>query len=257
MAGRAGRYGSRRAVPDELIRYVEETGSTNADIAARLSAGEFVPEGEWLVARRQREGKGRQGREWFDSDGNFMGSTVVHRRFADPDPATLSLVAGMALYEAVAWHLPDASRLKLKWPNDLMLGTAKLAGILLEGKGDSIVVGIGVNLVAAPDLPDRETAAVADVAAAPSREVFAEDLAKAFDQELERWRSVGVAPLVRRWQVVAHPIGTEMTVTEPGGTELSGRFAGIGENGALRLDLADGTMRVIHAGDVFLTKSGE
>jgi len=240
-----------------LIRFVEETGSTSADLAERLRAGEFVPEGEWLVARRQTHGKGRQGREWFDGDGNFMGSTVVHKRFADPDPATLSLVAGMALHEAVAWHLPDASHLKLKWPNDLMAGSAKLAGILLEGQGESIVVGIGVNLVSAPDLPDRETIAVSDISAAPDCKVFAADLAKAFDQELERWRSVGVAPLIRRWQAVAHPVGTDLTVVEPGESAISGRFAGLDDSGALRLDLADGTMRVIHAGDVFLPRSGE
>lgn len=231
-----------------MIELIAETGSTSADLAARLRAGEFVPERSWLVADRQTAGKGRQGREWFDGAGNFMGSTVVHQRFGDPDLSSLALVAGLAVREAVTGRLSGAALAALKWPNDVMIGTAKLAGILLERVADSVIVGIGVNLASAPDLPDRKTIALN----APDRDAFAADLARQFDIELDRWRSFGLAPIVQRWLAAAHPLGTPLSVGEPGEMPLTGTFAGLTEDGALLLRLAGGETRVIHAGDVRL-----
>lgn len=236
----------------DVIRFVAETGSTNSDLAAQLRAGEAVPEGHWLVADRQVAGRGRQGRTWFDGSGNFMGSTVVHCSPRDPSPATLALVAGVAAYEAVAGILADPSRLRLKWPNDLMLGDAKLAGILLEREGNAIVVGMGVNLAAAPELPDRKTIALSVFGPAPDRDLFAQALAAAFDRELDRWRTYGLEPLVRRWESVAHPVGTPLRVHPPGEEPLQGSFAGLSADGTLLLRLADGATRAIHAGDVML-----
>jgi BirA family biotin operon repressor/biotin-[acetyl-CoA-carboxylase] ligase len=111
-----------------------------------------------------------------------------------------------------------------------------------------VVVGIGVNLRSAPDLPDRETAALD----APDRDAFAADLARQFDLELDRWRSFGVAPIVARWLAAAHPPGTPLSVGEPGEAPLIGTFAGLTDEGALKLRLADGVTRVIHAGEVRL-----
>lgn len=235
-----------------MIRFIAETGSTNSDLAAQLRAGDALPEGQWLVADRQVAGRGRQGRTWFDGSGNFMGSTVVHCLPRDPAAATLALVAGVAAYEAVAGILADPSRLRLKWPNDLMLGDAKLAGILLEREGDAIVVGMGVNLAAAPELPDRKTIALSALGPAPDRDLFAQALAAAFDRELERWRTYGLEPLVRRWESVAHAVGTPLRVHPPGEEPLQGSFAGLTADGALSLRLADGSTRAIHAGDVML-----
>jgi BirA family biotin operon repressor/biotin-[acetyl-CoA-carboxylase] ligase len=188
------------------------------------------------------------GREWFDGAGNFMGSTVVHQRFGDPDPSTLALVAGLAVREAVAGRMAPGTEALLKWPNDLMIGEAKLAGVLLERVEDSVLIGIGVNLAIAPKLPDRQTAALE----APDRDAFAVDLVRQFDLELDRWRSFGLAPIVARWLAAAHPLGTPLAVGEPGEAPLSGQFAGLTEHGALQLRLADGTTRVIQAGEVRL-----
>ena len=235
------------------LRIVAETGSTNADILTALSAGEHWPEGRWLVADRQVAGRGRQGRAWFDGAGNFMGSTVVHSAPGDPPAHTLSLLAGVALYETLLPTLSDPSQLMLKWPNDLLLGRAKLAGILLERAGDATVVGIGVNLRAAPELPDRETVALSDHAPPPSRDTFAESLAASFATELERWRTYGLEPLLRRWQAAATPLGTPLAVHEPDGALVSGRYAGLANDGSLLLRLDNGERRAIHAGDVSLT----
>lgn len=235
-----------------MITTVAETGSTNADLLAALRAGERVGEGDWLVADRQVAGRGRQGREWFDGAGNFMGSTVVRPGSGDPPAHTLALLAGVALYEAVAPLLAEPQALSLKWPNDLLHGRAKLAGILLEGAGDAVVVGIGVNLAAAPQVEGRETIALSALGPAPDRDAFAQGLAASFDHEIERWRTVGIAPLLRRWQAAAHPVGTALSVHEPAGGTVAGTFAGLDETGSLLLRLEDGATRTIHAGDVIL-----
>lgn len=234
------------------LTIVTETGSTNADLAAALRAGERVAEGEWLVADRQTSGRGRQGRDWLGGAGNFMGSTVVRLTPHDPPAPTLALLAGLALYETVSPLLADPSALSLKWPNDLLIGRAKLAGILLERESDAVVIGIGVNLAAAPQVEGRETIALTALGPAPDRDGFAEALAAAFDRELDRWRTVGTEPLLRRWQAAAHPVGTPLTVHEPDGSIASGTFAGLGADGTLQLRLEDGAVRPIHAGDVSL-----
>jgi BirA family biotin operon repressor/biotin-[acetyl-CoA-carboxylase] ligase len=237
------------------IETVRETGSTNADLLERIEAGEHLPEGTWLVADRQRAGRGRQGREWLDAAGNFMGSTAVRLVPQDPPIPTLSLVAGLAVYEAVLPRLPEPQRLRLKWPNDLLLGRAKIAGILLERTGNSAVIGIGVNLAAAPRLPDRAAAHLASVGPAPERDSFARELAASFDRELARWRHYGLEPIIARWLAAAHFLGSPLTVHSPDGARVSGAFDGLQPDGALRLRLADGSSRVIHAGDVALERS--
>lgn len=235
-----------------MIEIVEETGSTNADLLARLAARERLSEGDWLVAKRQVSGRGRQGREWFDGSGNFMGSTVVHASASEPPTHTLALVAGLALYETVLTCIPDPASLQLKWPNDLLLGGAKLAGILLEGQSGSVVVGMGVNLRAAPQLPGRQTVALAHVTAPPELQAFAASLAKSFDAELERWRTFGLEALIRRWLACSHPIGTPIQVHDPSGEILSGKFDGLDANGSLQLRLADGSSRAVHVGDILI-----
>jgi len=239
-----------------LIETVPETGSTSADLAARLAQGRGVAEGHWLVADRQSAGRGRQGRAWFDGTGNFMGSTIVIARPGDPPLPTLALVAGLALADAVGTHLPPPARAMLKWPNDVMVGAAKLAGILLERVAGAVVVGVGVNLAAAPEIEGRETVALAHFGPAPDRDMFAEALAAAFAEELVRWRNYGVGPLIARWLAAAHPSGTPLAVGEPGEVPLEGTFAGLDADGALLLQLADGTTRTIRAGEVRLAPRG-
>lgn len=235
-----------------MIDTVAQTGSTNAELAARLRAGERVAEGYWLVADRQTAGKGRQGREWFDGAGNFMGSTVVRPGPGDPPAHTLALLAGLAVLESCAPLLADASALRLKWPNDVMVGSAKLAGILLEAERGAVVIGIGVNLAQSPVVEGRETVALAGFGPVPDRDHFAGLLARNFDRELERWRSFGLEPLMRRWLAASWPEGTPLAVHDAGGETLSGSFAGLETNGSLRLRLDDGSIRAIHAGDVML-----
>ncbi|ANU08087.1 Bifunctional ligase/repressor BirA [Paraurantiacibacter namhicola] len=234
---------------------IAETGSTNADLVSVLKSGERWPKGQWLVADRQTAGKGRQGRAWKSASGNFTGSTAVHLTGQEPPAASLSFVASLAIYEALVGLLADPAVLQLKWPNDVMLNGGKASGILLERHGDSAVVGIGVNLASAPDLPDRRTAALADFGPAPSRDDFAGLLAASFDKELVRWRQFGLEPILARWQAAAHRLGTRLSVHDATGARLSGTFDGLDTDGALLLRLPDGSRRAIHAGDVMLEES--
>jgi BirA family biotin operon repressor/biotin-[acetyl-CoA-carboxylase] ligase len=233
-----------------MIEFIAETGSTSADLAARLRGGEVVPEGSWLIADRQIAGRGRQGRSWLDGDGNFMGSTVVHIRSGDPNPATLALLSGLAVHQTVSQVLPLEAAPKLKWPNDVMIGDAKLSGILLERVGNAVVVGIGVNLASAPTLADRTSVALGEFGPALARDRFAADLARQFDVELERWRSFGMEAVIRRWLAAGHPPGTPLRTSGAGGKAVDGTFAGLTADGALQLRLADGRTHIVNAGEV-------
>jgi len=235
-----------------VIEAIACTGSTNADLAQRLIAGESLGEGDWLVADRQSQGRGRLGRAWDDgqASGNFMGSCIVRLDAHQPHPGSLALVAGLAVQAAVAPWVPAPLLPLLKWPNDVMIGAAKLAGILLEVVGGAVVVGVGVNLAMAPDISGRETVALSAYGPAPDRDAFAQNLAMHFAHELGLWRQYGLAALVSRWQAVAHPLGTALSVTHSDGSQVQGRFAGLDEMGALRLTLADGTAVTVHAGDI-------
>ncbi|MGB7407836.1 MAG: biotin--[acetyl-CoA-carboxylase] ligase [Pontixanthobacter sp.] len=235
-----------------MINYVAETGSTNADLAYRLGRGDLVWEGDWLVADRQTKGRGRQGREWFDGFGNFMGSTVVHLTCGDPPIPTLALMSGMAVRDTCASVTSSPEPMQLKWPNDLMIGAAKVAGILLERQGDHVVVGIGVNLANAPSVAGRKTASLADFGLSSNRDEFAEQLTHYFGRELDRWRTYGLELLLSRWQNVAHPKGTRLQVHDTDHSTVVGTFDGLADDGSLTLRLADGTRRAIHAGDVTL-----
>jgi BirA family biotin operon repressor/biotin-[acetyl-CoA-carboxylase] ligase len=198
----------------------------------------------------------------------------VRLREADPPAPTLALVAAVALHEAATrFRHPGEARgprtqvpansqkaafldpglgrddeLQIKWPNDLLAGSAKLAGILLERQEDAVVIGIGVNLAHAPAALDRPTTSLAALnGAAPEAALFLDTLAQAFARSVSEWRSEGLPPIRTRWLAAAHPHGTSLST--PAG---EGLFEGVDETGALRLRLAAGTVRVIHAGDVFL-----
>ena len=213
-----------------------------------MLADTLAIEGDWLVALHQHAGRGRHGRVWQTVEGNFFGSTIVQRRPADPPAPALALVAGLALIEAAEIAAPDL-QLSLKWPNDLMLRDAKLAGILLERSGDRVVSGFGVNLAAAPQIAGRKTASLGgDVAP----QAFAPLLAASFARLLAAWRSAEPAAFALAWLARAHPIGTQLEVHSAPGERIAGWFDGIEPDGAMRLRVDGGGIEVIRAGDVSL-----
>jgi BirA family transcriptional regulator, biotin operon repressor / biotin---[acetyl-CoA-carboxylase] ligase len=156
----------------------------------------------------------------------------------------------VALEEGVA-ALVNPAKLQLKWPNDLLLGRAKVSGILLERVDDAVVIGVGVNLAHHPALTDRPTTSLAEHGAAITPSDFAEKLAGLFAAWLFLWRRDGLAPIIARWSERAHRAGTKLVANLPDGEVVTGAFVRLATDGALVLDLADGSERVIHAADVF------
>jgi BirA family biotin operon repressor/biotin-[acetyl-CoA-carboxylase] ligase len=232
------------------MRTVGETGSTNEDLIALARAG--APEGYWLRAERQNRGRGRHGRVWDSPQGNLHASTLVRLVPGDPSAPTLALTAAVALHETAALFAPEAD-LMLKWPNDVLAGGAKLAGILLEREGEAVVVGFGVNLAHAPAGLDRRATSLAALSsAAPAPAAFLHALVPAFARWLGCWRSEGLPPVRHRWLAAAHPPGTPLAAATADGTRIEGLFDGLEDSGALRLRLAGGGTEIVHAGDVFL-----
>jgi BirA family biotin operon repressor/biotin-[acetyl-CoA-carboxylase] ligase len=220
---------------------------------ARVTRGEAIAEGAWLVADRQRAGRGRAGRTWFDGAGNFMGSTLARLRPGDSPAQTLALVAGLAVAQAVAEALGESAGgppPTLKWPNDVLLGGAKLGGILLERSGEAVVVGVGVNLASAPPVAERASTCLAAHGCALPRDAFAALLAARWARALGRWHHGEWPSLRGEWLKLAHPPGTPLAARRADGSSIVGTFAGLAEDGAALLRLADGTAHAIHAGEV-------
>jgi len=130
-----------------------------------------------------------------------------------------------------------------------MLLGKKLAGILLERSGDRVVVGFGVNLTSAPELPGRKGASLGGAITPPA---FAPLLAGSFARLLGLWRSSEPGLLGQAWLARAHPVGTRLTIHTGPDDTLSGRFDGLEPDGALRLRRDDGSLDVVRAGDVEL-----
>lgn len=228
------------------LRFVSATGSTNAD----LLSDESAVEGDWLVAERQVAGRGRQGRSWQSPSGNFYGSTLVRLRAGDPAAPTLALVAGLALVDALELAAPGVA-LTLKWPNDVLRGRGKLAGILLERADDRVVAGFGVNLAVAPAIEGRETASLSDIANITSAN-FAPLLAGSFARLLGAWRMTEASSLAAAWEQRAHPKGTALSVHVGPDEKVDGTFDGLDSDGAMRLRRDDGSIALVRVGDVFL-----
>jgi BirA family biotin operon repressor/biotin-[acetyl-CoA-carboxylase] ligase len=235
------------------VTLILETGSTNADLIVLAAQG--WDEAHWLRAERQTAGRGRLGRDWQDGAGNLQASTLIRLRASDPPVSGLGLLVGVALHQALAGLVPNAG-LFLKWPNDLMAGSpgflAKLAGILLERVSDAVIVGVGVNVVSAPQVEGRATVALAELPGGQAIDAanVMNALAQSFADWLARWRSEGFAPVRVAWLAAAHAPGTRLSINSGTDSPLSGRFEGVAEDGALLLGLDDGRQTVVHSGDV-------
>ena len=226
-------------------------GSTNAEALARARAGATGP--LWITARTQTAGRGRRGRTWLSEPGNLYASLLL----TDPAPperaAQLSFVAALAAHDAIAACAPAlVARLALKWPNDILLDAAKVAGILIEAEGARplmVAVGIGINCrhhPAATEFPATDLAAAgADVAV----EALFAALSGAMVERLRQWRE-GFGETRAAWLARVGGLGAELTA-RLGARELTGRFETLDEAGRLLLRLPDGSRETIAAGEVF------
>ncbi len=262
---------------DWPIEIVEETGSTNADLMARVKAlprkAGALPRPIVRVAYLQTAGRGRRGRPWYAEPGNallFSVACVLPRPLEGL--AGLSLAVGVALVDGLR-SLPVAGpgQIALKWPNDVLLEGDKLAGILIEtawstDKASAVVIGIGTNVKGADELAAkvgalnasappqaRGTVPTALQRALPNAnltDTLAAEL-NALEPALQRFGAEGFAPFQARWNAVHAYAGREVVLLEQGEEQMRGVAAGVDERGQLLLDTATGR-QIVATGDISL-----
>lgn len=237
----------------ELLHY-PAVDSTNDEVIRLAQNG--APDGTWVVADEQTAGRGRRGRPWQSTRGNLFCTGLLRLDAGEGPASQLSFLIALALYDTLAqWVAPG--RLRLKWPNDLLLDGRKVSGILLESAGSGqpgdrwVAAGIGVNLAVHPEDVERPAISLAGAGVTPPPPMaVAERLATAVEHWRREWRAGGFAALRAAWLARATGLGKRIEVRMPDGT-LFGTFADLAADGALLLQLDSGMVKAIHAGDVF------
>lgn len=232
---------------------VEESLPSTSDLLLRLAAaGE--PEGLAVLARRQTAGRGREGRAWQSPAGNLYLSVLLRPASPAREAPLWALLAAVALAEALAPALTDPAALRLKWPNDLLLSGAKLAGVLCEsaarpdGRLEWLVMGLGANLAVAPALDGRATACLADHAPPPAPETVAIRVVQAIEAWGARLARGEAAALLEAWMRRGPGPGERLTL-RAGGGETSGTYRGLDRDGTLLLEV-DGRTRRFATGEL-------
>jgi BirA family biotin operon repressor/biotin-[acetyl-CoA-carboxylase] ligase len=233
--------------------HLAETGSTNDEV--RNAALRGKPEGLVVTADVQTAGRGRRGREWSSPSGNLYSSVLLRPAVPPAVGAQLSFIAALAVAEAVAELLPGAPLVNCKWPNDVLVNGAKIAGILLEsqtgagGRLDWVVIGAGVNVTSHPQLAAYPaTSLAANGATAAAKDVLARYLHR-LDHWLVRWAEAGFAPVRDAWLARAWRLGATIAV-KAGERPLEGVFETLDEAGALVLAARDGRRQIFSAGEI-------
>lgn len=258
--------GSRAVSRGYRLNGFDSVGSTSTEAAKAAQAGDSGD--VWFCALQQTAGRGRRGRPWQSPHGNLAASLLV---VPDVDPAiaaTLGFVAGVSLNRALAGIVPAAKlktgidgadiaggRIALKWPNDVLADGAKLAGILLEAHkrpdgAMAIVIGIGVNVVEAPEGLPYPATSLRALGLDTSAETVFGALSDAWVDAAEIWdRGRGVAEVLNLWRQSAAGIGADVAVNREGDI-VRGVFETIDEAGRLIVRANDNSRIAITAGDV-------
>lgn len=235
------------------LRIVDETGSTNADVAAAAAGG--VPEGLVVVAEHQIAGRGRGDREWTAPPRSGLTFSVLLR----PPPASrsswgwLPLLAGLS----VATPLTRLGGLDvgLKWPNDVLIGERKVAGLLAEVVGDAVVLGVGINVSLREDELPVPTATSLFLAGSgvldrePVLRAVLRDLATRYRAWCDVDGDAGASGLLGDYRDACVTIGRDVTVHLPGERDVAGLARNVDGSGRLVVESADG-VELLAAGDV-------
>lgn len=253
MAVDAGRYGIDRFRHEAL----GDVGSTNTVCMEMARAGD--PGSVWVTARRQLGGRGRRGRVWVSEAGNLYASLLL----IDPAPpaalGSLPIVVALALHRAISGEMPWAGdRVRIKWPNDILVDDMKVSGILVEAENlpdgrQAVVIGCGVNIARKPVNPLYPTITLEEAGATTSPESLFARLMQELALVLTGWdEGRGVATVVNAWKQHVKGIGGPITVNLPD-RSISGTFSGIEDDGRLLLKLPTGEITPIASGDVFFS----
>lgn len=233
--------------------WFDQLDSTNVEARRRADVGETGP--LWIAARSQSAGVGRRGRAWTSEPGNLFTTLLLATDKPAGEAAQLSFVAALAVCDTARVWLPP-ERVRVKWPNDLMVDDSKASGILVESgrRADGglwVAVGIGVNLAHHPDNTERPATSFAKhMIFPPAPEAALDALAAAFDDWQAVWEQSGFAPIAEAWTERAYGLG-QPCIARLALETVAGVAEGLDSDGSLRLRLPDNTIRRITAGDVF------
>ena len=240
---------------------LDEIDSTLSEARRLAEAGEVGP--KWIIARRQTAGRGRRGRSWVDKPGNLAATLLIRVHASPREAAQATFIAALAVADLLDVFVSPAL-VSIKWPNDVLLDGRKACGILVESGAHAsgglwLAVGIGVNLAHAPEGTEKASAAIAeklreDLAFAPPVAAAAEILAETFAVWWGRWQTMGFEPVLDAWTSRLTGLNGPCTARLDNET-IEGLAEGVEPDGALRLRLADGSVRLISAGDVFFGKA--
>ncbi len=221
-----------------------ELDSTNAEALRRAARGETGP--VWIFAETQTAARGRRNRPWRSPPGSFAASLLMRPGGSPAEAALRSFTAALGLFDALSEITGRPEIFALKWPNDVLLDGAKVAGILLEtGAGGALTIGIGVNLGDAPRPDEIEPGAVAPagLAAATGVAIAPERFLDHLGPGIWAWETVlvreGFGPVREAWLARAARLGGQVTARLPG-REISGRLATIDASGACVIETAAG-----------------
>jgi BirA family biotin operon repressor/biotin-[acetyl-CoA-carboxylase] ligase len=241
-------------LPWRTLDVVAETGSTNADLLARAEAGDDI-DGAVLIADHQTAGRGRHGRHWLTPAGAQLALSVAVEAAEVPAPGWgwLPLATGVAVADALAGVAGFEAG--LKWPNDVVVGDSKLAGILAEVASPRplIVVGLGLNVtLTAEEAPDPAATSLLMLgSSATDRNVLAARILRELATRVARWRAAGGADheLIDDYRRYSRTLGTLVRVSMPGDREIVGEATEIDELGRLSIH-TEGQTVTVSAGDV-------
>ncbi len=250
----AGRDGTAALPAGFLLHRFGAVSSTNDE--ARRLAQQGAPDRTAVLAGSQTAGRGRYSRQWDSPGGNLYVSFVFRPRIAPRDAGQIGYVAAVAVHDTVAEAIGGPAPVACKWPNDVLVGGEKIAGILPEssigadGALEWIVLGIGLNIVSAPaDTLRPATSLSAHRDAPPGPESTLAALGRALDGWMRRWLDDGFGSVRAAWLARAGPIGASLRVVLPD-RSIAGRFGGLDRHGGLVLDTAAGK-QTVHSGEVF------
>lgn len=234
------------------VRHYDSIGSTNDEALRLARAG--AAHGTVVCASEQTAGRGRQARHWHSPAGNLYMSILLRLDMEPGRIAQLSFVTALAVADATDGFLPGDVRAELKWPNDVLIHGAKVAGILIECAAATAVVGIGMNIRHAPaNTPYPVTTLTASGAATADIEAVLQVLLEAFSRRIADWQVQGFAAVRTAWLARAHSAGSPLRIAV-GNRSIEGRFADLAHDGALIIETADGLARFV-AGEVGLGDS--
>ena len=240
-------------LPPPFTAVLRDTvGSTSDEAKALASAG--AAHGPLVRAQEQTAGRGRLDRQWQSPRGNLYTSCILRPDVTPARAAELGFVAALAMAETVRALLPATVPVALKWPNDVLVDGGKVAGILLEAQSgprgaiDWLVLGMGINVVAAPTDTPYRAVALQPLGAVADAKLVLELLYGALAERLDDWQRSGFAGIRARWLALARGLGQPIEIRQ--GTEtVEGRFVDLDPDGALVLETSDGRRRIT-TGDV-------